>query len=181
MAKERKHKYSMVLTKEDKYAIVLDLISAWRNQDPPGRFLKKNKSDGNWYEVNTTEARSSIVKLLWRPPKKVPCKAVALAIPGNEESHANRVPPAASQGDEHVYDELDSNRAREPSDVKVVEVMAGTYQALGLVIKDADGDQATYTGAISIDTNLPHGYGRLEYNHAGRWYEGKALPPSSAF
>ena len=50
---------------------------------------------------------------------------------------------------------------------------AGTYQVQALVVTDPYGEQGTYTGSISNATNMPHGYGRLEYDRAGRWYEGK--------
>ncbi|GKY98078.1 hypothetical protein MPSEU_000765700 [Mayamaea pseudoterrestris] len=48
----------------------------------------------------------------------------------------------------------------------------GTYPVQAFVITDPYGEQGTYTGPISSATNLPHGYGRLEYDRAGRWYEG---------
>lgn len=51
--------------------------------------------------------------------------------------------------------------------------VAGTYQVQALVVTDPYGEQGTYTGSISNSTNMPHGYGRLEYDRAGRWYEGK--------
>lgn len=50
--------------------------------------------------------------------------------------------------------------------------VAGTYQVQALVVTDPYGEQGTYTGSISNSTNMPHGYGRLEYDRAGRWYEG---------
>jgi hypothetical protein len=52
-------------------------------------------------------------------------------------------------------------------------VGAGTYPVQALVVTDPYGEQGTYTGSISNATNMPHGYGRLEYDRAGRWYEGK--------
>ncbi|GKY97762.1 hypothetical protein MPSEU_000734400 [Mayamaea pseudoterrestris] len=51
-------------------------------------------------------------------------------------------------------------------------VGAGTYPVQALVVTDPYGEQGTYTGSISNATNMPHGYGRLEYDRAGRWYEG---------
>ena len=52
-------------------------------------------------------------------------------------------------------------------------VGAGTYPVQALVVTDPYGEQGTYTGSISNATNMPHGYGRLEYDRAGRWYEGE--------
>ena len=48
----------------------------------------------------------------------------------------------------------------------------GTYHVTALVVTDPYGEQGTYTGSISNSTGMPHGYGRLEYDRAGRWYEG---------
>lgn len=50
---------------------------------------------------------------------------------------------------------------------------SGTYQVQSLPVTDPYGEQGTYTGSISNATNMPHGYGRLDYYSAGRWYEGK--------
>jgi hypothetical protein len=49
---------------------------------------------------------------------------------------------------------------------------AGTYQVASLVVTDPYGEKGTYTGSISNSTSMPHGSGRLEYDKAGRWYEG---------
>jgi hypothetical protein len=49
---------------------------------------------------------------------------------------------------------------------------AGVYQVKALTMTDPYGEQGTYTGSISNSTSMPHGFGRLEYDRAGRWYEG---------
>lgn len=47
------------------------------------------------------------------------------------------------------------------------------YKVSNAVVTDPYGEKGTYTGSISRQTGMPHGYGRLEYNDkAGRWYEG---------
>ena len=49
---------------------------------------------------------------------------------------------------------------------------AGTYEVKAMDVTDPYGEKGTYTGSISNSTGMPHGYGRLEYDRAGRWYEG---------
>ena len=50
--------------------------------------------------------------------------------------------------------------------------LSGVYQVTALTVTDPYGEQGTYTGSISNSTGMPHGFGRLEYDKAGRWYEG---------
>ena len=50
--------------------------------------------------------------------------------------------------------------------------VGGVYQVTALIVTDPYGEQGTYTGSISNSTGMPHGFGRLEYDKAGRWYEG---------
>lgn len=66
------------------------------------------------------------------------------------------------------------NQKRTSLDGQSTDAGAGTYQVQALVVTDPYGEQGTYTGSISNATNMPHGYGRLEYDRAGRWYEGKS-------
>ena len=54
----------------------------------------------------------------------------------------------------------------------VTSQSAGTYEVSAMVVTDPYGEKGTYTGSISNSTGMPHGYGRLEYDRAGRWYEG---------
>ena len=49
---------------------------------------------------------------------------------------------------------------------------AGTYDVAAMDVTDPYGEKGTYTGSISNSTGMPHGFGRLEYDRAGRWYEG---------
>lgn len=46
------------------------------------------------------------------------------------------------------------------------------YNVDSLEVTDPYGEKGTYTGSISKSTGMPHGHGRLEYDEAGRWYEG---------
>jgi hypothetical protein len=50
--------------------------------------------------------------------------------------------------------------------------ISAVYQVTALTVTDPYGEQGTYTGSISSSTGMPHGFGRLEYDKAGRWYEG---------
>jgi hypothetical protein len=46
------------------------------------------------------------------------------------------------------------------------------YEVKSLEVTDPYGEKGTYSGSISKSTGMPHGHGRLEYDEAGRWYEG---------
>jgi hypothetical protein len=48
----------------------------------------------------------------------------------------------------------------------------GTYEVKAMIVTDPYGEKGLYTGSISSSTGMPNGYGRLEYDKAGRWYEG---------
>jgi MORN repeat len=48
----------------------------------------------------------------------------------------------------------------------------GTYEVKDMIVTDPYGEKGLYTGSISSSTGMPNGYGRLEYDKAGRWYEG---------
>jgi hypothetical protein len=67
---------------------------------------------------------------------------------------------------------FDGKKGENSTDISSAAGGAGTYQVQALVVTDPYGEQGTYTGSISNSTNMPHGYGRLEYDRAGRWYEG---------
>ena len=47
-----------------------------------------------------------------------------------------------------------------------------TYEVQAVVVTDPYGEKGSYTGLISSNTGMPNGYGRLEYDKPGRWYEG---------
>ena len=51
-------------------------------------------------------------------------------------------------------------------------VTVGTHDVAAMDVTDPYGEKGTYTGSISNSTGMPHGFGRLEYDQAGRWYEG---------
>ena len=48
----------------------------------------------------------------------------------------------------------------------------GSYEVTAMVVTDPYGEKGSYTGSISTSTGMPNGFGRLEYDKAGRWYEG---------
>ncbi|KAL7576846.1 hypothetical protein ACA910_013859 [Epithemia clementina (nom. ined.)] len=50
--------------------------------------------------------------------------------------------------------------------------LSGVYQVTALTLTNPCGEQGSYTGSISNSNGMPHGFGRLEYDKAGRWYEG---------
>jgi hypothetical protein len=47
-----------------KGAIALELVKAWRNQDPPGRFLKLDEKTGLYYDMGDAKARKKTSQLL---------------------------------------------------------------------------------------------------------------------
>jgi hypothetical protein len=48
----------------------------------------------------------------------------------------------------------------------------GTYEAQEMTVTDPYGEKGRYTGSIAKNTGMPNGFGRLEYDKPGRWYEG---------
>jgi hypothetical protein len=63
MVEERKHRY--VNSKRlEKPLIAFEIIRIWRAQDPPGRFLKKDKSSGLWNDVGDAQARKKTSQAL---------------------------------------------------------------------------------------------------------------------
>jgi hypothetical protein len=63
MVEERKHKY--VNSKRlEKPLIAFEIIRIWRAQDPPGRFLKKDKASGLWNDVGDAQARKKTSQAL---------------------------------------------------------------------------------------------------------------------
>jgi len=90
--------------------------------------------------------------------------------PGSNDRPKRRSSLAShlSKGDKSVS----WDPAKGDTNTDVSSLTAGTYQVQALVVTDPYGEQGTYTGSISNSTNMPHGYGRLEYDRAGRWYEG---------
>jgi len=55
MVEERKNKYNNSI-RFQKADIALEIIRIWRNQNPPGRFLKQNEKTGFWDDVGDKEA-----------------------------------------------------------------------------------------------------------------------------
>jgi hypothetical protein len=51
------------LIKMDKTKLAEYIVDAWRKQDPPGRFLKKDEA-GKWYEVGDDIARGKTSQAL---------------------------------------------------------------------------------------------------------------------
>jgi hypothetical protein len=63
MVEDRKHRY--VSSKRlEKPLIAFEIIKIWRTQDPPGRFLKKEKSTGLWNDVGDAQARKKTSQAL---------------------------------------------------------------------------------------------------------------------
>jgi hypothetical protein len=51
-------------------------------------------------------------------------------------------------------------------------VSSGNHEVINMEVTDPYGEKGSYTGSVSMSTGMPHGYGRLEYERAGCWYEG---------
>jgi hypothetical protein len=47
-----------------------------------------------------------------------------------------------------------------------------SFEVKALEVTDPYGEKGNYTGSISKASGMPHGHGRLEYDEAGRWYDG---------
>lgn len=48
----------------DKPLVALEIIRAWRAQEPPGRFLKNNEKTGLWEDVGDKKAREKTSQAL---------------------------------------------------------------------------------------------------------------------
>lgn len=48
----------------DKPLVALDIIRIWRNQDPPGRFLKLDEKTKKWNDVGDKKAREKTSQAL---------------------------------------------------------------------------------------------------------------------
>jgi hypothetical protein len=66
----------------------------------------------------------------------------------------------------------EERRASQGSGSEEKSDMGGTYEVTSMIVTDPYGEKGLYTGSISSSTGMPHGFGRLEYDKAGRWYEG---------
>ena len=49
---------------------------------------------------------------------------------------------------------------------------ADVYHVTTISVVDPHGDHGLYTGSISNESGMPHGFGRFEFLKGGRWYEG---------
>lgn len=67
---------------------------------------------------------------------------------------------------------IGENSQRSSRSARSTGTGGGTYEVAAMDVTDPYGEKGTYTGSISNSTGMPHGYGRLEYDRAGRWYEG---------
>ena len=56
--------YRSCATNEDKYRLAVKVTTVWRNQDPPGRFLKCNQDTELWNDVGDSDARKKTSKSL---------------------------------------------------------------------------------------------------------------------
>lgn len=56
MVEDRKVEY-VDAKRLDKPLVALDIIKIWRNQDPPGRFLKYDEKTQLWSDVGDKKAR----------------------------------------------------------------------------------------------------------------------------
>lgn len=50
--------------------------------------------------------------------------------------------------------------------------VANVYHVTTISVVDPHGDHGLYTGSISNESGMPHGFGRFEFLKGGRWYEG---------
>uniref|UniRef100_A0A7S3P9X8 Uncharacterized protein n=1 Tax=Amphora coffeiformis TaxID=265554 RepID=A0A7S3P9X8_9STRA len=53
-----------------------------------------------------------------------------------------------------------------------MQPVADVYHVTTISVVDPHGDHGLYTGSISNESGMPHGFGRFEFLKGGRWYEG---------
>jgi hypothetical protein len=63
LVEDNKLKYLMA-SRVDKAIVALALVRSWRNQNPPGRFLKEDKAKGLWDDVGDKKAREKTSQAL---------------------------------------------------------------------------------------------------------------------
>jgi hypothetical protein len=51
-------------SRHEKTAMAESIVKRWRNQEPPGRFLKLNEVSGLWFDVGDRKARTKCSQLL---------------------------------------------------------------------------------------------------------------------
>lgn len=115
---EFKEKYQKC-SRHEKTALAESLVRNWRNQDPPGRFLKQNHRTGLWDDVGE-KARAKISQLLREgAPKTRQSKE-------EDEETEDRMGPTFSPAEEHVppppahVNETTPPKRKNPKEVEVV-------------------------------------------------------------
>jgi hypothetical protein len=63
MVEDRKMDY-VTSKRLDKPLVALEIIRTWREQDPPGRFLKVDEKTGLWTDVGDKKAREKTSQAL---------------------------------------------------------------------------------------------------------------------
>jgi hypothetical protein len=82
----------------------------------------------------------------------------------DQESAANTTLSASEM---YIEDEEYSRQIRiQASKTKQID------HVINIHVTDPHGEHGIYSGQICRETGRPHGFGRLEYDKAGRWYEG---------
>ncbi|GAX26209.1 hypothetical protein FisN_16Lu028 [Fistulifera solaris] len=62
MVKDYQLDYILLQRRNEKTQLAREIVSAWRKQDPPGRFLKMDET-GKWYDVGNENAREKTSQL----------------------------------------------------------------------------------------------------------------------
>lgn len=105
-------------------------------------------------------------------PKKSKQNAVA---PVSRNSRRSSMASSTASSTMDPTDVQPMSRRRSTTSSTASSSLAGSvslYNVDSLEVTDPYGEKGTYTGSISKSTGMPHGHGRLEYDEAGRWYEG---------
>merc|ERR1712232_170184 len=63
MVAENQHAY-LILSRREKTKMSTRIVNEIRNQDPPGRFLKRNADTGLWFDIGDKEARKKTSQAL---------------------------------------------------------------------------------------------------------------------
>lgn len=90
-----KNRYKKAL-KQEKPRIAREVVMAWRNQSPPGRFLSRRDpkvSDSPWYDVGDSMALKRTTKTLGERPQKERRAEKAIKIKGVSKASKAVAPP----------------------------------------------------------------------------------------
>ena len=110
MISEHKDEY-VKCSRHQKTALAEKIVQKWRNQSPPGRFIRQDKETERWYDVGNKEARHKVSQTIREGPLK---KAAGGKRPAKQEKEVvveDVPPPPPPPVSEEVLETPPQNRS----------------------------------------------------------------------